>query len=725
MDVNSKRIRQPLREQDINNNIINSNNNSTDMLKQQQGLLPPRSVTASIPTITVSPSDGNQSKNNNNVNNNNNNNNAENVENAENEINDNGVFKLPSLTTPPQTVSRTLSEQIILKEKFSPRSPFANNNEKLKKNRRISQIASKSSSLSSSSSSMKIGNGGIDNINNQALLSPAFSSPSTKLKDNNNNNKIPPPEFPKLVTTKTTTATLKKERKQETVEELNRQVPPPEEMPVVIDDTKDFTKKPAYSYAMLIGMAILRAPGRKLTLSQIYAWISDTFKYYKKGDVGWQNSVRHNLSLNKAFIKSAKSKDGKGHYWQIEKGYEYQFYKGKNTKNGTSSGSNNNNANKINSVELVFNRNQIQNNTIDIKSSSASTSSSFTEEDGENDISTESASESEHNVINHHNKHDIIKSTPKSKIIADRGDEMFEQSSKASRNLQHCILRKRSLMDDEYSAEDDEDEDDLVYQPPVKKQSTSMSTSTAALASTAGNLSLHNIPNLQAPSPYWSASASGNRIIFGLLRTPPKAINHSSSSVMTSQSSIFDSPQHHPLSSSITKANKYGPYTSSFSCISNFDLSPIKGTETGPLLEPLTPRFSNSNNYNSISNGGIKKLSTRDSISKTPNCSSSNNYNGNINNNNNKYSSSTGNSNGYLNKTPNFIKTPGSSSTMKKIWNSPSYLDDFYTSPVISRNYPVYNEDDIIARACFGSPNKTSGSTSKDSNSGDSNSSDH
>lgn len=103
------------------------------------------------------------------------------------------------------------------------------------------------------------------------------------------------------------------------------EVPPPEKMPVVEDDGK----KPSYSYAMLIGMAILRAPGRKLTLAQIYSWIMDTFAYYRESKPAWHNSIRHNLSLNKAFQKRIRPKEepGKGSYWTIVEGHEYQFYK--------------------------------------------------------------------------------------------------------------------------------------------------------------------------------------------------------------------------------------------------------------------------------------------------------------------------------------------------------------------------------------------------------------
>ncbi|KAG5519813.1 hypothetical protein PMAC_000086 [Pneumocystis sp. 'macacae'] len=113
-------------------------------------------------------------------------------------------------------------------------------------------------------------------------------------------------------------------------------IPEPHEMPLIEDDGQ----KPPYSYATLIGMAILRAPQRRLTLSAIYNWISQTFEYYCNNDSGWQNSIRHNLSLNKAFVKQERPKDepGKGNYWTIEPGYEFQFMKGRTRKN-ISSGS--------------------------------------------------------------------------------------------------------------------------------------------------------------------------------------------------------------------------------------------------------------------------------------------------------------------------------------------------------------------------------------------------
>ncbi|KAF9694855.1 hypothetical protein EKO04_006867 [Ascochyta lentis] len=118
------------------------------------------------------------------------------------------------------------------------------------------------------------------------------------------------------------------------IEESDGPLPEPDEMPSVEDDGN----KPSYSYAMLIGMAILRAPSRRLTLAQIYKWISDTFAFYRNSqETGWQNSIRHNLSLSKSFSKQERPKDdpGKGHYWVINTGFEKQYHKIKPTRRST------------------------------------------------------------------------------------------------------------------------------------------------------------------------------------------------------------------------------------------------------------------------------------------------------------------------------------------------------------------------------------------------------
>lgn len=442
-------------------------------------------------------------------------------------------------------------------------------------------------------------------IMQSSYLSPAFSSPTQKHTQEQNSEKLTSSPIRKSLETKKLKSKAKSNTSPaNTGRSFNLQ-------------SED---KPPYSYATLIGISILSHPEKKLTLSHIYQWISDTFKYYKKGDVGWQNSIRHNLSLNKAFIKGEKSKDGKGHFWCIKPGCEEQFLKSRSVK-------------KSSYQEVMDQINHASK------------------------INAEAAARAA--------EEKAAKEATESKLNSNYGRTNLASSPNYPK------LKRKLECDDEDDDFEYDEEDVTVIDPPMKKQKVATLgepwQSSPPIKSTSSNDTSDTV-NM--------AASSSESKVNAVITTTPKTTS--------TPRFVIDSPNRPIL------AGKNLTYTSSFSCSSNFELSPVRPLETGPLLEPLTPA---NNIYRTFQTQQQQLLQLLHVIlrSRTPKST--------------------------IVKTPiRNIRTPQTSSIVRKLWNSPSYLDDFYYSPLINNlinllavssnsklstiqgSFLSYDDDDMVSR---------------------------
>lgn len=84
--------------------------------------------------------------------------------------------------------------------------------------------------------------------------------------------------------------------------------------------------KPPHSYIALIATAILNSPTKKMTLTEINEYLVQHYAFFRGPYQGWKNSVRHNLSFNKCFVKILRDPArpwGKDNYWTVSSLHDY------------------------------------------------------------------------------------------------------------------------------------------------------------------------------------------------------------------------------------------------------------------------------------------------------------------------------------------------------------------------------------------------------------------
>ncbi|EDK42234.1 conserved hypothetical protein [Lodderomyces elongisporus NRRL YB-4239] len=493
-------------------------------------------------------------------------------------------------------------------------------------------------------------------------------------------------------------------------------------------------EKPPYSYATLIGISILSHPEKKLTLANIYSWISDTFRFYKKEEVGWQNSIRHNLSLNKAFVKGEKSKDGKGHFWCIKPGYEEQFLKSRSVKKSSYHEVMDqiSYATKINAAIAAKKAAEAKAKAeAEAEAEAEAKSKAEAEAEAEAKAETKAEMESKSNTeteetnaganaknatLNNANtvtpyidgkKRKVRQKEPRIPITLlsspTYGDNQSVDKDDATDHKQddhHQGGREEEQEEEEQEEEEQEEEEEeegnlTVLDPPIKKFKSQQNTKDDDIDSAWQILSQTDLPIKLPPITLLPEVSSTPQ-----LDSNPRFIINDSELMMQ------NSPEKPML------AEKNLTYTSSFSCNSNFELSPLRTSETGPLLEPLTP----ANHSRSASAAG----STIYNLHYHQQLQLQHQQQQLIHHSLQQHQQQQHHQHQQLQLqhyhqhqhpqvllhhkswTPKSVKknhaqtplrnsiratavaTPQTNSTMKKFWNSPSYLDDLYFSPSLN-----------------------------------------
>uniref|UniRef100_A0A0K8U641 Fork head domain transcription factor slp2 n=1 Tax=Bactrocera latifrons TaxID=174628 RepID=A0A0K8U641_BACLA len=78
------------------------------------------------------------------------------------------------------------------------------------------------------------------------------------------------------------------------------------------------------TYSHAIATAIRASSEKMLPLKDIYKWIEENCPYIFNNNDNWKDTVRHNLSHNKLFVRVARpaNKPGRGKFWAVDAAQE-------------------------------------------------------------------------------------------------------------------------------------------------------------------------------------------------------------------------------------------------------------------------------------------------------------------------------------------------------------------------------------------------------------------